>query len=444
TLNISSSGERSIIFGAPAGSTVSSFAIQGPSYATVGDSASDGAQVWVSAVDSTGRIVTNYYGSITINVSGSALLYKNSTQISGTYYFTSTDNGEVLFTLVDSQPESVTMTINSDAQHSYHVNFAGLGKFYIVPGVDFVTVGKRIKFIAYAQTAGGQKINYNGLANWKRISETTDNSSSYISPAQIQFHDGMAEFYVEDSEYESVAFRLEEGAIISNDVTATFQNVNQTPPVVTQVVGDTPYIVHIYFDKDVDSTNALREDNYNGVGQINKVCWYGDDVTLHLAQRLDLGSNQTLTVKGFSSNGSNAIKDKDGNYIQNDVNMSFSVPLVDYQGSPNPGQDWFEVQVTQQTVPVNVDTVVGVKVFHKNACGYLTGSNRVNATTQVSSANISYSGSGTVVNGPSSVDVSSGEAQFTVTVNCNSGQSVQIAVTSGSVSSSVNPTITGQ
>lgn len=442
-----------------AGAGIISFLIDGPALAMSGTGPGAGAFIRVSAIDGNdkGKVVTNYTGTVNLNISDISstilMVSDGGGSLSGqSYTFNSLDKGEVIFQLQDTETETVTLTASdgSAGSNTYSVNYLSVvGQFILKAGgtfdLSYEALGSRAKYTAYAFNSAGDKlIEYNGQATWAKTIGQDTNNSCYASPNPVQFTNGVAEFYVEDSEYESVTFNLDNfaGAVSLLDLTVTFQPVDSSPPQVTNVVAETPYLVHVYFNEDIDSGNALIENNYQGIGTINKVCWYEDNVTLHLGNPgMTLGSNQSLTITGTSPSG---IKDKDGNFMGNS-SKSFTVPDVDYQGQANPGGDWFEIQLTQYSIPGGTDTTIGVTVYHKNACGYLTGSNRVNARTDIASATVSYdtSAGGTLVSGPTDVNISSGTAGFNITVNCNTGTNIKLSVSAGSVTTLVPATISG-
>jgi hypothetical protein len=200
---------------------------------------------------------------------------------------------------------------------------------------------------------------------------------------------------------------------------------------------DTPWIVHIYFNEDIDSVTGGEEANYDVGVTINKVCWYGDNVTLHLdaIPGGGLGGTFNLTI--------NNVEDTTGNAISSASYNNISVPNVDYQGSPGAGGDWFEVQVSD-TTPADGD-VVHVTVYHKNVCGYLTGSNNVNKNVNLTTIDINYGGTlGTagLSSYETTVDISSGKAEFDVTIQCcTGGGTTIISASGGGVSTTTMATI---
>lgn len=463
SINVSgiSSNTQTIAFTGSSGSIASQIALDCDSAAKTGTTTTDGVLIWVSIVNTSGKVVTGYTGTINISLTGSgsrALSVKQGTtgNLSGaapsyTYAYTAADNGEVVFRLTDDTAESVTVNALASGLTSgtKSITFSGVQKYIIESGgqytINATTTGNRIKFIAYAATNAGIKIGgYSGTANWLRVSETTSNNSSQAIPSTITFTDGQAEFHVEDSEYETVTFKIADstdGNINSGDINATFVSVDPTPPDIRSAIAETPFLIHLYFTEEIDSTNALKTTNYTGVGAINKVCWYGNEVTVHLAAQLALGSASSITVNGVSPDG---IKDTNGNFMGTKT-PGFTVPNVDYQGTANSGTDWLEIQVSPSSVPAGSNQNVTVIVRHKNACGYLSGSNAVNRATNVPSADFTYGGAGTIVSGgAASRTMSDGTIEFTLTVNLTAGQNVTVQASAAGVTSSGTATISPQ
>lgn len=447
------------------GATATAFATQGPARANIGNAASDGALFWVSAVDSNGQVDSNFTGAVNINLtdpgagSASLVLVEGAGAFGGSapnymYTFDAADKGEALFQLKDTEVESINIVINNNViVGDYTVGFEGVSQYVVdsgaSSGISHEALGTRIKFLVYAANTAGDKLKgYNQTATWRKISETIDNESSYVSPsANIQFVDGIAEIFVENSEFETVRFNITEdsnNSVTTGNVDVIFQSTDTSPPEVTEVVAESPYLVRIYFNEDIDSTNALIKSNYDlpgGAGNIHTVCWYEDNVTLNLTSPLTLGGVVSVTVKG-DDNGISGVKDKDGNFISGSTVIGgVQVPEVDYQGGALQGDDWFEIQLSQYTVTAGVNTNITVTVRQKNACGYLVGSNRVNAKTNDASATVSTGGSGTIISAPGSVDISMGEIEFTVTVNIASGQNITIDVTSAGISNMTSAVI---
>ncbi len=448
TVGIGSSAMQ-IQFGADSvtSATLSSFAVQGPSTARTNGTTLEGAQIWVSALDVNGQVISDYAGVIDITVTGSATYSpsNNSGSLSGNQYtFAAGDNGEVLFIVKDTTAEQVTFTAASGGKSDAHVvDFFAVNEYLIfsggTSGISHEALGNRAKFTVYAASSGTRVRGYDATLTWVKQSGDA-NDSSYASPASISMKDGVAEFYVENSEYEDLTFKVTDGTNISVDTTLAFLSTDTNAPTVINAVAESPYLIHLYFDEEIDSKNALIKANYDVGINIHTVCWYNDNVTIHLDTAMTLGSTQNITVQG-SDNGTNGIKDQNGNYISGEQVIPFVVPEVDYQGGAIPGEDWFEVQVSPTTVTPSTPTDIEVTVYHKNACGYLTGSNRVNAKTNDSSASVNYSGSGILNSSTTSVDVSSGVAKFTINVTLIAGQTINISVNSQSVSSQVDAVI---
>ena len=458
TSGIDNDGTLDIEFTPKAGATLSSFAIDGPSFAITGDSADAGAVFWVSPVDSNGNVITESNppasATLTLLPAGSTMTkVQGGGVFSGvgpyTYTFVAADDGLARFRLNKSTPGEVTLSeTGGTGSNTYGVTFEGVSKFLVfssggsIAGTTFSSIGlpRSKTFTIKAALSNNQTVtNYNGSVTWVRQCET-GTTSDQSSASSITFSNGTANFFVTTDEYETVMFKVEDtqdSTINTGTITLNFESTDSTGPEVTKVVAETPWLIHIYFSEDVDSTNALLPSNYTGVGTIDKVCWYGDNVTLHLNTKLDLGSATVLTILGATNASTNAIKDSDNNTIQaGDVDMSFSVPNVDYQGAALGGSDWFELQPSDDSPSAGQQ--IKITVLHKNACGYLTGNNAVNATTPASgssTATITFGGTASV-SGPSSVALSGGGATFTFTVDSGAtiGETITISLSDGTVS----------
>ncbi|MCP4652286.1 MAG: hypothetical protein GY858_02730 [Candidatus Omnitrophica bacterium] len=438
------------------GAAIDALVSQGPGAVSTNQQ----GQIWLSAIDNQGNLVTDYAGIVNITVSeensnGSAVLRKGGSVVAGSYSFTGAggDNGEILLTLENSEAEEVNIifSVSGVGDVAENVNFLGVDKLYVYSGASFSSgyqvAGTRIRFTAYSgNDASGVRLGgYNATVNVNILSESTNDSSSYVDPSSITFVDGIGEFALENSQVENVKFQLEDAGdatIKSAEITVSFQSSDTNPPEVLEAVAETPYLVHVYFDEDIDSDNAQNKDNYNGIGDIHTVCWYEDNVTLHLSNPLTLGGTFNLDVRG-DDNGTGGIKDKDNNYISGMTTVSGDVPSVDYQGGAISGQDWYEVQPATLT-PLAGETV-SVVVYHKNACGYLSGTNAVNRTAVPSdSSDVTFGGTVTGID-DATVDMGSAEGafQFVIPVGALIGQTVTITVDDGAISGD-SPTITVQ
>ncbi len=456
TSGISSDGAVNLVFTASANtSAINSFAVGGPTKAVTGSGTSDGAFVWVSAIDSNGKVKTNYTGTANLNIvdptsNTTTLTVKDGagTLTGNNYTFHADDKGEAIFQLKDTAAETVSVSETGTGSNTYSVAFAGATKFLLSSGggpfaTTFSTVGgtnQSITFDIKATLSNNEEVtSYNGTATWNRASETKidgnggDTDSSTATPASISFTNGAGSFSLSNTEYEEVIFTLTDTGMTSGNITVDFENSDSNAPQITEVVVENPWLIHIYFSEELDATTAGNENFYDigsGLGSgIDKVCWYGDDVTLHLANRLTLGGAVNVTVNG--------VKGSDNNTI-NETKSSISVPDVDHQGAAIGGADWFEVQPSTAT-PSN-GTEVTVTVYHKNACGYLRGSNATNATTTAAgsgSASISYGGT---VSGDSTVSMSGGTGTFKF-IPSAAGQSFVITVTKDGVSGTASITV---
>ncbi|MCH8054182.1 MAG: hypothetical protein IH895_08990, partial [Planctomycetes bacterium] len=195
-----------------------------------------------------------------------------------------------------------------------------------------------------------------------------------------------------------------------------FQPIDSAAPEIVRVEMDTPWIVHIYFNESLDPATGGDENNYDvgpGFGNtIDKVCFYGDNVTLNLTAipGSGVGSQFNLVINGVKDS---SVTTTMSNVTENNIN----IPNVDFQGSAGQADDWFEIQASK-TNPSPGETIL-ITVYHKNICGYLTGANQVNANTTVGTETIVYGNSpgSSIINGPpGSVDVTSGKGEFNVTI----------------------------
>ncbi|MBN1869550.1 MAG: FecR domain-containing protein [Candidatus Omnitrophica bacterium] len=420
------------------------FAIVAPTTAAAGDGANDGALIWVAAVDDSGQVVTGYYGtevSFVVTNFPSGIV----TFLPVTYFLQDIDNGQCSVKLKDDTAgDSVTFHATDGVYSSADitVNFAGVNKYLVYSGSSadtyFSSDVSTIKFTLRAADSSDNIIrSYNEAATYMLVSGDAL-GNSYITPSSIIFNDGIAEFTLNNSDTpDTIVFKVEEvenngiGTEVG-DITVDFED-SGPPPEIVRVEMDTPWIVHVYFSEDIESSSGGEEANYNVAGgwgnTINKVCWYGDNVTLHLSSIPGgvLGYTFTLYVKN--------VKDQDGVYVGGAVETPISynnirVPDVDYQGIAGPISDWFEIQASDTTPSVG-DTV-HVTVYHKNVCGYLSGSNYDNRNSDVSSVSIVYTGTQYLSGSqPSSVSMSDGRADFDVQI-IGSGGSVTISASGGS------------
>ncbi|MFC1624218.1 FecR domain-containing protein [Candidatus Omnitrophota bacterium] len=468
-VNISTQGITSntqqISFGGAAESTIYQFSIDGASTAKTGSAGNDGALFWLSALDDSGKVVTNYTGSVDIDIGGdgdstSALLDESRSAVSGTHPnysvdFYATDNGQKRFYLTNTASETVTVDADDGSKEvpgNFSIDFSGVDGYLLESAGQYTisteTIGSRIKYTAYAVADETPLNGYNGTATWELAGDGEDiaNNSAMAIPSTITFSNGIAEFYVENSEYEEVQFRIKDSSYpddINSDVqTAKFLSSDITAPELLRAEAETPFLIHLYFSEEIDSTNALTASNYTGVGTVTKVCWYEDEVTVHLggtglAGDPGLGETGSITIGGESGDD---IKDLQNNYIGSNPTENFTVPNVDYQGSGYGSSDWLEIQTSPSSVAIGSDRTIHVVVYHKNACGYMTGSNAINRATDVSGTiTIQYTGdTGRFVGTPPATpSISDGVSEFDIVVNFNdTAQSVSLqadfsGVTSG-------------
>jgi len=433
------------------GSTAVEYAIIGPNRAPTG---TEGTKVWIAAVDSSGKVVTNYTGNLDLTLNGSALFVSNGLNtLSHTY--AAAENGQHQVTVKDTTAETVTLTAKDNpvtfSDATLDIEFTGVTKYLVYDGASagtsFTTQGSTINFTLRAADASNNTVrSYNKTATFTRTSDPTNNA--YLTDGNsITFQDGLAEITLNNSPSgETVEFIIDENsnpAIDSGTISVNFQSSDSSAPEIVRVEMDTPWIVHIYFNEDVTSATAGVEDNYNvggGFGAtIDKVCWYGDNVTLNLSAipGSGLGTSFNLTVNG--------VQDSSGNTMSNVTFNNIAISGVDFQGGAGPTNDWFEVQASD-TSPSGGETV-HITVYHKNVCGYLTGSNNTNKNATVGSVTISYGGSGGIgaLSGSpaTSVDVSSGRADFDITIAAgHAGQTVIVTASDGTVSTTTTNTVT--
>jgi hypothetical protein len=425
-----------------------------------GLSTGSGALMYVSPVDGQGKVVANFSGIIDITLNdvstNSTSLFKEQgngvltgSSLNYQYQYSPSDRGVAIFRYKNTAPETVGFTVklpNNSFPKTASVLFQGAQKFVVSksgetrPGTVFETLGMSYNFILRAVLDNNMPDTaYSETPLFTSVSENGSNSSSAtITPSVLTFENGEAAFTLSDTEYETVTFTMTGSGLTTGNIEMKFQSTDQNPPEVTKVVAESPWLIHVYFSEEVNEANAMRVTNYAGVGSIDKLCWYGNNITLHLGTALTLGANLNLTLRG-TTQGANGIKDNSGNFISGDVVKVFTVPAADYQGHALGGSDWFELQPSNKN-PFSGEQVE-VRVFHKNACGYLKGSNATNATTPAAGANvavISYGGG--VVTGDSSVPMSDGSGIFKFTPS-TSPQSFTVTVSNGGVSGQFTVTV---
>lgn len=441
------SNTLSISFTAPTSSELTAKQIAAE-YQSQAVTDSDGSSITVFMLNSEGKTDPNYTGTITIAITegtndSSSTLTKTqgAGSFSGSspnysYTFAAADKGSASFQLTDTLMESASFNISAAplVPASGSIYFTGVQKFIVEP-VNPLVRGNSIVLTAWAATNSGRKItSYNAsnipLTNVQEIGGSSLNSKAV--PPYINFANGKAAFTISDTEYEQVKFTINGASTPKSDeITVSFaDNSDTSAPVLESVVADTPYLLHLYFSEEIDPANALRKDNYSNVGTINKVCWYGNDVTLHLAAALS--GTVSLTVEGTDATG---IKDIHGNYMGDKTTSNIAVPS-NSQGAPYGSGDWLEIQVAPPAVATGTQTV-HVTVIQKNACGYLTGSNAINRSTDVGNLSIARGGAyQEKISAPSSSSLSGGQVSFDVTTAFDAaGQSATITVSASGVSS---------
>jgi hypothetical protein len=343
----------------------------------------------------------------------------------------------VILTVDDTAGPALTL-----ATHS--VAFKDVAKYLVysggTPGTSFTTQGSSIKmFLRAADSSDATVRSYNKNGTFTWISGGSALASN-ISP--VSFVDGIAELNITDSVLETVQFRVEQQDTPSintggTNISVQFQSSDSTPPQIVRVEVDTPYVVHVYFNEDVDSVTGGEKTNYYitnsnfGDAQLYKVCWYGDHVTLNF-------STDVATIAGVSSLEVcvRNVKDMDNNaIIGNLFSDSVIIPTIDFHGGAGASNDWFEVKLSDNTPSIN--QTVHVTVYHKNICGYLKGTNNTNKNNTVGTATVYYGGYGTpgifgtITN---NVDMSSGQADFDIEISPSAaGQTISISVSDGTV-----------
>jgi len=426
-------------------STASDIVIIGPNRAPTGPA---GASFWIAVIDSSGKVVTNHTGSVSFNVTGSA------TRIPGSpYILAAADNGQFQVTVMDNTVETVALQTTAPFAASQNIDFVGVTQYLVYSGstadTSFTADATTINFTLRAADSGNNIVrSYNESATATITDATTGNA--YLTDGNsIGFNDGVAEITLNNSETpETIQFFVEEDNDPAIDtgvnISVDFQASGPRPEIV-RVEMDTPWIVHVYFSEDVTSATAGIEGNYDVGVVINKVCWYGDNVTLHLDAIPGGGLGGSFNLDVIN------VEDQDGLHVAYPAALgtpvsysNISVPNVDYQGASfTGGTDWFEVQVSD-TDPVQGETV-HVTIYHKNVCGYLTGSNQENRNTVLGTITVNYDGSlgisGLSGSPPTSVDISSGKVEFDVTAGSSSGQ-VTISASGGGVSTQLPATMT--
>jgi hypothetical protein len=377
--------------------------------------ADEGASVWVAAVDTNGRVVTDYYGTtVNFNVTTGTPTFEPSS-----YMLSASDNGQFQVVVKNSTAEMVTFNVLDGTYNSpdFDIIFTGVTQYLVdgLAGNQTFNTGAgetQIKFIIQAADAGGFFVrSYNKTATF------SSGGSSYLTGgSSVEFHDGVAEIVLNSGGAGSDSFSIVEDTVpwsATGSITVDFTSADSVAPEVIRAEMDTPWIIHLYFDEDLDSATAGVEGNYTGIpgATVDKVCWYGDNVTLHLSA-IPTSSPFTVTIDGVQDQAS-PTKNTMSSYVTDNI----TVPDLDYTGGPaGGGTDWFEIQVSD-TSPSVGDTV-HVTVYHKNVCGYLTGSNNVNKNTTVGTVSISYTGQASLDGTePSSVNLSSGQADFDVKID---------------------------
>jgi len=380
-------------------------------------------------VDSNGKVDDNFAGEVTFTLSGSSnAKFVESDSPSFMHTFTALgDEGQYQVEVKNdaSTNETVSLIVDKAApspfSNSIPIDFVGVDGYLVFgpnqSGTTFTEQGLAMNFTLRAAEGSNIVRSYNKTATFSTGPTTPDGDAfitgSNVSGNVITFVDGIAEFTLNNNvNPETFNFEVKEvdnpSTIQTGEQTAIFQSSDNTPPEIVRVEMDTPWIVHVYFNEDVDSVTASDKSNYSGTaGAIDKVCWYGDNVTLNLAATGTLGGTFNLTVDNVQDTTGNPI-------ITSEVVNNITIPDVDFQGVRGAIDDWFEIQASKSNPAVG--ETIHITVYHKNVCGYLTGSNNVNKNTTLGTVGIVYGGSGTLTSPPGSVDMSSGQADFDITI----------------------------
>lgn len=430
-------GDLALTFAAAQGGpTLSSFAIQGPARNTIGTTAVDAASIWISALDATGQVITNYAQTVTISVSGNDLNTPKITANDSSSFNVnfSGSNGQVQVFVKDADDETVTVTATKGGvSDNVDIVYVGVSNFFVyaetTQGTIFSGVDDRINFVIRATDGTNIVEGYNGTATWSGAGVGA--GSATATPSSITFVDGKAQFFVDDSIDETIEFQVVDSSITTGTIQVTFENADSAKPTVTEVVAENLYLIHLYFSESLDSDTANEKTNYTvhdtaGDRTVNIVCWYGDNVTIHLQNPLTRGGSFSVDIVN--------VKDLNTNVIAAGTNETGTAPLADYTGGPvaNNGADWLELQPSNASPSAGEQ--VTVTVYHKNACGYLGGSNALNATTDpalinAGSANIDYTGS--VSGQDTSISFSDGKGTFVFTAD--DANTITISITKNGV-----------
>nr|MBP7653376.1 Ig-like domain-containing protein [Candidatus Dependentiae bacterium] len=294
------------------------------------------------------------------------------------------------------------------------------GAEHMGEALNKTSYGSRIKINFMTGYGDFQPITYyNGIVYASVVEDPNNNNSVRIADREIKISNGIGNLIIDNVDKEMVRIKLErqiDGIIALNkEFYVTFASVDVIPPKLVNAYAENPYLIHLVFSEPLDPVNVFKTSNYRGIGpRIHTVCYYSDEVTLHLATPLTLNKNITIQI---NNDGADGIKDKAGNYLT-DNSKSFATPGVDLIGN-RASDEYFAVELPANFVAKqSVNTTFRVVVKHMNACGFLSGKNTINAKHKISNAKVSYEGvSG--VTGPSTIEFTDGKAEFNVTVPAN-------------------------
>ncbi|MCK4882011.1 MAG: hypothetical protein KAS92_03200, partial [Candidatus Omnitrophica bacterium] len=414
---------------ASAGAT--KFAIIGPETAYTGPG---GTLVWIAAVDSDGEVDPDYNSTVDLTVDNGATIQGQGSS----WTDAPMANGQIQIMVIKSSP-GATVTVQASetgkTTGSLDIVFADVDE-YLVNGTTgeqtFSVQGDTMEFKIQAVESGSIVRSYNESATFTSESDYFYLSGPNVSGTTVTFSDGLADVTLNRGAEDMFPkwMKITENdtsSIYTADININFQSDDIVPPEVIRAEMDTPWIVHLYFSEDLDSGTAGTEENYIvPTAEVNKVCWYGDHVTLHLDAIPD--SPFVVTINNVQDQATPAKNTITSGY----TTSSITVPDIDYQGAAGSISDWFEVQVSD-TSPSVGDTV-HVTVYHKNVCGYLSGANSDNKNSDVSSVHIEYTGEGYLSGSPQSdASMSDGRADFDITIGNFSG-TVTISASGGSPS----------
>jgi len=275
---------------------------------------------------------------------------------------------------------------------------------------------------------------FNGIVNALITEDPNGNNSARIIDKQVKFANGIGELTVDNIDREMIKINLSAnipGVITLNkDFYVTFASVDNVTPKLVKAYAENPYLIHLEFSEALDPVNVFRTANYSGISQrIHTVCYYSDEVTLHLSSPLPLGKSLTISV---NNEGSDGIRDKAGNLLDNgSKSITFTTPNVDLIGA-RASDEHFALEMPAK-VKAGQSVTFRVVAKHMNACGFLSGNNSINAKHKLSTAKVTVSGVAGATVDRSVIDFNDGKAEFNVTVpgSSTNGQTLTVKVDDG-------------